>query len=41
MEILQAQLLGVLNMPAQQLVTVLDQPGASLARVLQAKHEQG
>lgn len=41
MEVLQAQLLGVLNMPAQQLVTVLDQPGASLARVLQAKHDQG
>ncbi len=41
MEVLQAQLLGVLNMPAQQLVTVMDQPGASLARVLQAKHDQG
>lgn len=40
-EVLQAQLLGVLNMPAQQLVTVLDQPGASLARVLQAKADQG
>lgn len=40
-EVLQAQLLGVLNMPAQQLVTVLDQPGASLARVMQAKADQG
>jgi len=40
-EVLQAQLLGVLNQPAQRLVTVLDQPGASLARVLQAKADQG
>ena len=40
-EVLLAQFLGVLNMPAQQLVTVLNEPGASLARVLQAKNEQG
>lgn len=41
MEILQATLLGVLNQPAQRLVTVLNEPGASLARVLQAKADQG
>lgn len=40
-EVLQAQLLGVLNMPAQQLATVLNEPGSSLARVLQAKADQG
>lgn len=41
MEVLQAQLLGVLSQPAQRLVTVLNEPGASLARVLQAKADQG
>lgn len=41
MEVLQAQLLGVLSMPAQQLVTVLNEPGSSLARVMQAKADQG
>ncbi len=40
-EILQAQFLGVLNMPAQQLVTVLNEPAASLARVIKAKADQG
>ncbi|MCB1233877.1 MAG: 50S ribosomal protein L10 [Verrucomicrobiae bacterium] len=40
-EILQAQFLGVLQTPARQLVTVLNEPGASLARVLQAKADQG
>ena len=40
-EVLLAQLLGVLNQPATKLATVLAQPGASLARVLQAKHDQG
>jgi len=40
-EVLLAQFLGVLNMPAQQLVTVLNEPAASLARVLQAKADQG
>lgn len=40
-EVLLAQLLGVLNQPAQRLVTVLNEPGASLARVLQAKADQG
>lgn len=51
-EVLQATLLGLLNQPAQSLVTVLNQPAqkmvtvlnepaASLARVLAAKKEQG
>ncbi|MEX2580222.1 MAG: 50S ribosomal protein L10 [Verrucomicrobiales bacterium] len=40
-EILQAQFLGVLSSPAQKLASVLTQPGASLARVLQAKADQG
>lgn len=40
-EILQAQLLGVLQTPARQLVTVLNEPLASLARVLQAKADLG
>jgi len=41
MEVLQAQLLGVLNEPARRLATVLNEPGSSLARVLQAKADQG
>jgi len=41
MEVLQAQLLGMLNQPAQMLATVLNEPGSSLARVLQAKSDQG
>lgn len=40
-EILRAQFLGVLNSPAQKLVSVLNEPAASLARVLQAKADQG
>ncbi len=36
-EILQAQLLGLLLKPATQLVRTLSEPGASLARILQAK----
>jgi len=36
-EVLQAQLLGVLKSPLQKFVTVLNEPGASLARLLQAK----
>ena len=36
-EALQAQLLGVLKSPLQTLVRLLDEPGASLARLLQAK----
>ncbi len=40
-EVLQATLLGMLNQPAQKLATVLNEPGAGLARVLAAKQEQG
>ena len=40
-EVLQAQLLGVLSSPAQKLVTVLNEPGSALARVLAAKQDQG
>ena len=36
-----AQFLGVLNMPAQQLVRVINEPASALARVLQAKANQG
>ena len=36
-EVLQATLLGVLLAPATKLVRVLNEPGASLARVLKAK----
>jgi large subunit ribosomal protein L10 len=35
--VLQAQLLGVLKSPLQKLVSVLNEPGASLARLLKAK----
>ncbi|MDP4584821.1 MAG: 50S ribosomal protein L10 [Verrucomicrobiales bacterium] len=41
MDILRAQLLGVFSSPAQKLVTVLNEPGSALARVLQAKADQG
>ena len=40
-EILQSQLLGLLQEPARRMVTVLNEPLASLARVLQAKADQG
>jgi large subunit ribosomal protein L10 len=36
-EVLQAQLLGVLNSPLQKLVTLLNEPAASLARLLKAR----
>jgi large subunit ribosomal protein L10 len=36
-EVLQAKLLGLLLAPASKLVRTLNEPGASLARVLQAK----
>jgi large subunit ribosomal protein L10 len=39
-ETLQATLLGVLLAPATKLVRVLNEPGASLARVLKAKADQ-
>ncbi len=41
MEVLQAQLLGVLLQPATKLVRVLNEPGSALARVFAAKAEQG
>lgn len=40
-EVLLAQLLGVLQAPASKLVRTLNEPAASLARVLKAKAEQG
>jgi large subunit ribosomal protein L10 len=36
-EVLQAQLLGVFKSPLQKLVMLLNEPGASLARLLQAR----
>jgi large subunit ribosomal protein L10 len=36
---LRAMLLGMINRPAQQLVSILNQPASSLARVLQARGE--
>lgn len=39
-ETLQVQLLGLLSMPATQLVRTLNEPGASLARVLAAKAKE-
>lgn len=36
-EVLQAKLLGLLQTPASQFVRILNEPGASLARVLKAK----
>lgn len=39
-EVLLGQLLGVLQAPASTLVRLLNEPAASLARVLQAKSEQ-
>ncbi len=41
MDSLRAQLLGLFQTPAQQFVRLLNEPGASLARVLQAKADQG
>ncbi|MBV8814982.1 MAG: 50S ribosomal protein L10 [Verrucomicrobia bacterium] len=38
--VLQSQLLGVLKSPLQKLVSVLNEPGASLARLLKAKVEK-
>jgi large subunit ribosomal protein L10 len=39
-EVLQAQLLGVLKSPLQKFVTLLNEPGASLARLLKARLEK-
>ena len=36
-EVLQSQLLGVLKSPLQKLVILLNEPGASLARLLKAR----
>jgi len=41
MEVLRANLLGVLNAPATKMVTLLNTPASQLARVLQAKVEKG
>jgi large subunit ribosomal protein L10 len=41
MDVLRSQLLGVFSSPAQKLVTVLNEPGSALARVLQAKADLG
>lgn len=39
-EVLRGKILGVINAPAQKLVTLLNTPGSQLARVLKAKSEQ-
>jgi large subunit ribosomal protein L10 len=39
-EVLQAQLLGLLLLPATRLVRVLSEPGSALARLLKAKAEK-
>src|ERR1700693_2075584 len=39
-EVLQSQLLGVLKSPLQKLVSLLNEPAASLARVLKARVEK-
>jgi len=38
--VLQSQLLGVLKSPLQKLVVLLNEPGASLARLLKARLDQ-
>lgn len=40
-EVLLAQLLGVLQAPAEKLVRTLNEPGSALARVLAAKSDEG
>src|SRR5208282_3259425 len=39
-EVLQAQLLGVLKSPLKKFVTLMNEPGASLARLLKARVEK-
>jgi large subunit ribosomal protein L10 len=39
-EVLRATLLGVINAPAQKLVTLFNTPGSQLARVIKAKSEK-
>ena len=41
MEVLRAQLLGILQSPASTFVRLLNEPASSLARILKAKEEQG
>ena len=41
LEVLRATLLGVLNGPAQKLVTLINTPAQQLARVIKAKAEKG
>ena len=40
-EVLRAKILGVLNAPAQKLVTLINTPASQLARVIKAKAEKG
>lgn len=40
LEVLQAQLLGLMNQPGTMLVRLLNEPASALARVLQAKVDQ-
>ena len=40
-EVLRARILGVLNAPAQNLVTLINTPASQLARVIKAKAEKG
>lgn len=39
-EVLRGKILGVINAPAQKLVTLLNTPGSQLARVIKAKSEK-
>jgi large subunit ribosomal protein L10 len=41
LEVLRAQLLGLLQLPATQLVRVLNEPASAFARLLKAKGEKG
>jgi large subunit ribosomal protein L10 len=40
-EVLRAKLMGLLNAPAQKLVTLFNTPGSQLARVIKARVEKG
>ena len=41
LDVLRAQLLGVINAPATKLVRTIKEPGSALARLLQAKVDKG
>lgn len=41
LDVLRAQILGVLNAPAQKLATLINTPGTQLAQVIKAKAEKG